>query len=310
MKGPRSIAESVNSAQYGRPSASASAGVLSLSSQNYTRLEAGHPSGGETCTNDGVVYRSAARAVVEKYERLCTPPPRKNSTKRAGTRQDHDSWNIPVAIGKGDGQDVGSKKSKRSPLRQSIRSLLSALRKGATKSGEAVASTRRSSKSNILSVDKIGPPLAPENIFGDKPNEIPLQPATVSGTTYTVGKDQDKVARSGPLWRLASTQLLGDPQPLVAWVLCAGVIRSRKLILTWPADPTAHPNVHELDLSTCVDVRPLANGELYKEEHTTLSRLDSTRQLRVFEIVLHGRESEKFAVRSLGERAVWISTLW
>lgn len=310
MRGPRSIAKSVNSAEYRRFSTSASAGALSLSSQKNTGSGVDCPSGGETCTHVGVVQRSPARALVEKYERMCTPPPGKISLRRARARQDHDRRDTPLAVGRDEGQDTGSKKSKKSPLRQSIRSLLAALKKGTTKPGEVVASTGRVPKSNTISIDLIGPPLVPENAFGNKPNDIPRHPDIASGTTNTVMNDQGKVERSGPMWRLASTQLLGDPQSLVAWILCTGIIKSRKLILTWPTHPATHRNVQELDLGRCVDVRPLANAELYKEEHAALSRLDETHELRVFEIVLPGRESEKFAVRSLGERAAWISALW
>ncbi|KAF7782267.1 hypothetical protein Agabi119p4_1643 [Agaricus bisporus var. burnettii] len=240
---------------------------------------------------------------------MCTPPPTKDNLKRARSPQDHDRWETSIVVGRDGVQDTGSKKVKsRSPLRQSIRSLLSALKKGTTKSGDAVASARRVSKSDMITTDLIGPPLVPEKALENKLNETLQHPGIA--TANTVANDPGKVERSGPMWHLASTQLLGDPQSLVAWISCTGVLNSRKLILTWPNHPTTHPNIVEIDLGRCIDVRPLANAELEKEERAMLSKLDETREPRVFEIVLQGRESEKFAVRNLGERAAWISALW
>jgi hypothetical protein len=52
------------------------------------------------------------------------------------------------------------------------------------------------------------------------------------------------------------------------------------------------------------------DSELDDVELASLSAGDDTRELKAMELFLHTRETQKFAVRNLGERAAWIDALW
>lgn len=333
MRGPRSIAESLNSTQHGRFSTSASINALSLSTSH-----AGSRSGELSLqllnegayAREGVAYNESARALVEKYERMCTPI-QGNGLGQTRIVQGHRARERPILPQKDEVHKTMSKKNKsRSPLRQSIRNLLSALRKGAARSGEVIGA-RPGLRNDVNGVDSSSPPRVPEKNENDHTHranertlgytclkdpqaELPAQPLLSSvikpGATEIRTDDQGKVDLSGHIWHLSTLRLLEDSRSPVEWILCNGIVKSRTLTVTSFIHPDVGPHVLELDLSRCIDVRPLASAELETEELVALSSQDETRELRAFEVVLPGREKEKFAVRNLGERAAWISALW
>ncbi|KXN90983.1 hypothetical protein AN958_03050 [Leucoagaricus sp. SymC.cos] len=218
-------------------------------------------------------------------------------------------------------ETVEKRDKSRSPLRQSIRNLLSTLRKGATKSSE------------VTTAAKAVYTHAPAVLVGEYPSQLPEKDGSIvahlrnsknalhsqqANDSVTIGRppypsctpqvSSDgyiNVNFSGPIWHWSTLSGTGP-----AWDHCKGVIQDRKLNVTWFSPGDAVHLVLEVDLSRCINVRTLTNGDLSEAELAALSQQEDTRDLKIFELVSQSREKDKFAVRNLGERAAWISALW
>ena len=309
MRGPRSIADSVSSLQNGRFSTAASVSTFSLGT-GYAGLLV------ESCNvshtdkkPSGFGHQSSTRDMVERYERMCTPPPDANRSRRGNGEQVH--FNC-----RDGGHEMLIKKDKnKSPLRQSIRNLLSTLKKGAGKSGEAISAAKGKG------VRKHGtgefvlecPPQVPEkdSVTGEHP-AFPSKPSREQVTELqhrlpvdkVLDINHDKADFSGPIWYLSKDGTA------VAWNLCNGVIEGRKLSVTWFSHDDSNHRVLEVDLSRCIDVQSLTNSDMNQEDLELLNEREETRKLKVIELVSRSRQTDRFAVRNFGERAAWVTALW
>jgi hypothetical protein len=68
--------------------------------------------------------------------------------------------------------------------------------------------------------------------------------------------------------------------------------------------------VHTIALSHCVDIHSLSHVQLDAEEAALLDAVADGGKMQVFEILFKGRSREKFAAKTVRERAGWISAIW
>lgn len=308
MRGPRSIAESVSSLHNGRLSTATSISAFNLHAdcaglsdepRNIPHMDK-RPS--------GFGHHSSTRDMVERYERMCTPPPDASSSRKGYGVQGH-----PSRRDDDHGMLVRKDKNK-SPLRLSIRNLLSTLKKGAGKSGEVISAAKGIRKHSSGGLVLEHPPQVPEkdSVTGDhlsflsKPSRGQITELYRLPVDQVLSIDSNKADFSGPIWYLSKA----SDGTAIAWNSCNGVIKGRKLSITWFSHNDSNHRVLEVDLSRCIDVRSLTNGDLNQEDLELLNEQEETHGLKVLELVSRSHQTDRFAVRNFGERAAWVTALW
>lgn len=195
------------------------------------------------------------------------------------------------------------KDKKRSPIRQSIRNFLSAFK--TKKSGAS-----RENLGRHLSV--------PESMYdaGDGfeafSSDAPLGSASArlevdTGHRHVAPCTTPISPRNtGPLLYL-SAPTSSDTHPV--WVSCTATLHSRHmLIITGSAQ--GHPSTEMLPFSKCIDVRSLSMNDLEPDERSLLPSGPELNEIKIFELIFEGRQSERFAAKSVAERAKWVSSVW
>jgi len=236
---------------------------------------------------------------------MCTPPPDASSSRKGYGIEGYSSRRD------GDHEMPVKKDKNKSPLRQSIRNLLSTLKKGAGKSGEVISAAKGIRKHSTGGLVLERPPHVPEkdSATGDHPSKPSREQAT---ELYRLPVDQvlsidcNKADFSGPIWYLSKA----SDGAAIVWNSCNGVIKGRKLSITWFSHDDSNHRVLEVDLSRCIDVRSLTNGEMNQEDLELLNEQEETHGLKVLELVSRSRQTDRFAVRNFGERAAWVTALW
>jgi hypothetical protein len=271
-----------------------------------------------------------AQRLIERYERLNTPPPHtppphpavshEKSTFKTQYVYDYrddfsnraaESLATPDSVrdrGLKDGRihAFGAKKDK-SPIRQSLRNLFSVIKKGA--GGLA----RRRSEDRLESATGAAPP-GVTVATRLSPSSSPIEGNKFENPVSTTARPQKKRI-TGPLFYLTreAPTLLSSPCQLV-WTSCSVTLDldARKLLVTSFTGTDIELCIHEILLSQCTDIRSLATTQLGSEERRALDEVVGPEKetLRAFEVLFEGREREKFAARSVKERAGWISAIW
>jgi hypothetical protein len=160
----------------------------------------------------------------------------------------------------------------KSPIRQSLRNLLSVFKK---------ANSRERVKSDGEDDQKDGPNLTATHLA--------LSRRPLSLLLYL---SRDRPTTLLPVWLACAATLQN------------GVIELRGL--------TRHeePIHHFINLSHCSDIRSVSSQQLDPQEATTLLLASGKHEYKVFEIRFEGKAQETFAAPSLQERASWISAIW
>ncbi|KAF8973054.1 hypothetical protein BDZ97DRAFT_648730 [Flammula alnicola] len=272
----------------------------------------------------GGVARTPAQRLIDRYERLSTPPlspqtppalMRNKSTYRRQYVYDYNVAASTLAMHDSDRDKEkkkhtlggGLKKEGKSPIRQSLRNLLSVIKKGAG------GLTKRN-----LSEDRLGVPGVPggrssgEDVgIGSSANGAGQKLNSQGGASGAANPSRPRKKMTGPLLYLTrGAQLLSPdvPGPLM-WTTCSVTLDENKLIVSsFTGDMELA--IHEIVLSRCSDIRSLSASQLSAEEATLLDGAPEGDKMKVFEVLFEGREREKFAAKSVRERAGWISAIW
>lgn len=221
--------------------------------------------------------QNSTKLLINRFEILGTPPPETpplGQTKSTRKQQYVYDYHTP--------EDKPHKKEK-SPIRQSIRNLLSVFKKG---------TSGLSKKSD----DKLGVPSL------GRPSKEEESEDTACPTNQT-SKPRPKKKQTGSLLYLTREQ--GG----LAWTTYNVTLEENKIILA-SFTPNMELCVHEIALSHCADIHSLSHVQLDAEEAALLDVVTGADKMKVFEILFEGRSSEKFAARTVRERAGWISAIW
>lgn len=103
-----------------------------------------------------------------------------------------------------------------------------------------------------------------------------------------------------------------------AWLPCTATLEEdvQSIRISW-SDPLSEEErvlTHIVSLARCADVRSLVASQLEEQDLTIplVGCKDEMKieDLKVFEILFEGMEREKFAARTVRERARWVSAIW
>ncbi|KAF4620742.1 hypothetical protein D9613_000491 [Agrocybe pediades] len=225
-------------------------------------------------------------------------------------------------------------KKDKSPIRQSLKNLFSVLRKGA--SGGLAAAKRRADEAQGYTNTSLGAAAArhrSSSYLKDTSADVTLaaattkkevdQPNVLTSSLHTDVQPPKKKMSGSLLYLTRGTQALSSetPGPLT-WATCSVTLDSEKhklIVTSFMGELELY--VHEIPLAKCSDIHSLSTSQLTEEESNLLteavaaggSRVDSL-SLKVFEILFDDGNTlprkEKFAARSVKERAGWISAIW
>ncbi|EAU91449.2 hypothetical protein CC1G_01938 [Coprinopsis cinerea okayama7 len=227
-----------------------------------------------------------------------------------------------------------AKKDKDNPLRHSFRNLLTILKKG--KLG-----------SSSKDLDKDRPIFPPPGLSATNSRdqtggrnrhsiskELPLLPLALSDDSRPLLSRSQ--TQTGTLIYLTTLSPVGGddsdgkrtvhPAPL--WTTSTITLKDAKITVSWFSDTdgggtTMIPCIHEIDLVGCSDIRSIDLNALDPAAVQALDAWGSAGkgrghagegededELKVFEILFERKPREVFAVRSVRERAKWISAFW
>lgn len=290
-------------------------------------------------SNSNSQLGGSAKRLISQYEKLSTPPAgalpsgteglmKVKSTRNRQYVHDYraGSGNLPLP-----GLSSGHIKKEKSPIRQSLRNLLSVFKKGAgglTKKkgedefsevfhghGNAIGTLQKRRKGALITDDKISGLLS-LSLKQAKKMSSASKPTTGSLLYLT------RIIPPGELDICTKTV----PYPMVrnststtclAWSSCdvnLDVTSQRLHLSSFTAE--FQFVIHEINLSGCTDIRSLGTSHLTEEELKLLDeasvRLGSELEtLKLFEMSFNdGRSKERFAAKSVKERAGWISAIW
>lgn len=293
--------------------------------------------------------KGSAKRLISQYERMDTPPAgtatllRNKSTKNRQYVYDYravaaslepSDLHAPEQGNKrshhefGQGGGGGSKKD-HSPLRQSLRNLFSVIKKGA-----GGLTKRKVGDEGVGRVLHRG-----DSLNGRRPEEkvfsaIVNVPMGVDAPIAQIGKRQKLTGSIFYLTRTLSLRdldhqliptgdistdtdwSLGPGSEHLAWTSCNVTLdpSTRKMQLS-SFNQEMQLVLHEISLAGCIDIRSLSVSQLSER---VAKRLDEASvrfegelgRLKAFEVRFDKRPKELFAVRSVKERAGWISAIW
>ncbi|KAI0744222.1 hypothetical protein C8Q80DRAFT_1258267 [Daedaleopsis nitida] len=212
---------------------------------------------------------------------------------------------------------VVQKKDKgRSPIRQSFRNLLSVFKKnkppGApSKEGSPQPPDRSPRRSSPLAHRELGGDAVPVLYHKPAPPSLTLQ--IPQDTDVPVRVQDERIVcispvsahtgKQGPLLYLSRIPLSNIP---AVWMECSAQLHSTHILVTWETSQ-GNPAPKLVPFTACTDVRSLAPGDVNETER---AMLPAETEWKVFELLFEGRARERFAARSLTDRATWVSAIW
>ena len=247
------------------------------------------PSPGSHYDSSSQLYhQNSTKLLINRFEMLGTPPPPLARGKSTRKQQYVYDYNQTVSLHTPDNK-LNPHKREKSPIRQSIKNLLSVLKKG---------TIRLSKKSD----DKLGVPyVGPRSMEGESKSSSSEWPTNQA-------KETSKSRRSGKK-QTGSLLYLAGEQGSLAWKTCNVTLEGNRIVLA-SFTPNMDLYVREIILSHCVDVYSLSHVQLDADEATLLNEVTDGGKMKVFEVLFKGRSREKFAAKTVRERAGWISAIW
>lgn len=233
-------------------------------------------------------HQNSTKLLINRFEILGTPPlsdtpplARAKSTRKQQYVYDHNraenSLDTP-------NNHLESHKKEKSPIRQSIRNFLSVLKKSA----------------NGLSKKS-------DSKLGHHSNGEGFKDSTKSSPTDQIQQTfKPQLPRKK---QIGSLLYLTHEQDSLAWTTCNVTLEENKIVLS-SFTPNMDLYIHEIVLSHCTDIRSLSYVQLDADEAALLDAVPDSSKMKVFEILFQGRSREKFAAKTVRERAGWISAIW
>ena len=238
-------------------------------------------------------HRNSTKLLINRFELLGTPPlpetpplARGKSTRKQQYVYDYKQTTVSLHT---PDDKLKPHKREKSPIRQSIKNLLSVLKKG------TIGLSKKSD-------DKLGVPYA-----GPQSREEESKSSSSEWPTNQL-KETSKSRPSGKK-RTGSLLYLAGEQGSLAWTTCNVTLEGNKIVLA-SFTPNMDLYVHEIVLSHCADIYSLSHLQLDADEAALLHTVADGGKMKVFEILFKGRSREKFAAKTVRERAGWISAIW
>jgi hypothetical protein len=240
-------------------------------------------------------HQNSTKLLINRFELLGTPPLPETPLLARGksTRKQqyvYDYKQTTVSLHTPDNKLKPQEKEK-SPIRQSIKNFLSVLKKG------TIGLSKKSD--DKLGVPFVGPSSqSKEEESKSSSSEWPTNQVRETSKSRPSGKKQT-----------GSLLYLSGNQGSLAWTTCNVTLEGNKIVLA-SFTPDMDLYVHEIILSNCADIYSLSHVQLDAGEAALLHAVADGDKMKVFEILFKGRSKEKFAAKTVKERAGWISAIW
>jgi hypothetical protein len=177
--------------------------------------------------------------------------------------------------------------TKTSPLRQSLRNLMSVFKKG-----------HKSLKDKDGALSTYLQPTKDVSLGEEFVNKAPGSQFCTS-PAYAL--------RSGKVLYLQRSDAVSGIFPV--WSEYEGFLHSTHLLLSHKTADGV-PSTHVLSLTACTDVHSVSVRALPAEERALMPSVKETWTTNVFDIVFDGKPLERFAVASAKERSAWVGAIW
>lgn len=234
-------------------------------------------------------HQNSTKLLINRFEMLGTPPlpetpllARGKSTRKQQYVYDYKQTTVSLHA-------PDNKLKPRSPIRQSIKNLLSVLKKG------TIGLSKKSD-------DKLGVPYV-------GPQSKEEEPKGLSSELPTNEVRETPKSRPSVKKQTGSLLYLSSEQGSLAWTTCNVTLEGNKIVLA-SFTPNMDLYVREIVLSTCADIHSLSHIQLDAHEAALLHAVADGGKMKVFEMLFKGRSKEKFAAKTVRERARWISAIW
>lgn len=238
-------------------------------------------------------HQNSTKLLINRFELLGTPPPpetpllaRGKSTRKHQYVYDYKQTTVSLHT---PNDKLKPHKRENSPIRQSIKNLFSVLKKG------TIGLSKKSD-------DKLGVPYV-----GPQSQEEESKRSSSEWLTNQV-RETSKSRPSGKK-QTGSLLYLTGGQGSLAWTTCNVTLEGNRIVLA-SFTPNMDLYVHEIILSNCADIYSLSHVQLDPDEAALLHAVADGGKMKVFEILFKGRSKEKFAAKTVRERAGWISAIW
>ncbi|KZT10708.1 uncharacterized protein LAESUDRAFT_346053 [Laetiporus sulphureus 93-53] len=242
-----------------------------------------------TSTSSGLTRRRTTKELIGRFESM-TPGAETRSTDPRTLEQKARPGAYPA---------IEKKEKGRSPLRQSIRNILSVFRKKSSVSYTRPAISEQVDVFSSIPVDSSS--RYPPFVQTSKPERID---DSTNFSICTTPLEPAHARHSGSLLHLSPS---ASPDMHPVWTNCNVTLHSTHILLTWH---THHGNPHTnvISFKACVDVRSLTQLDLDPNERALLP--SDAGEMKLFELLFEGRPRETFAAKSVHERATWVSKIW
>ena len=225
--------------------------------------------------------RKTTKDLIGRYESLSTSSTSTNRTK--GSLMTESSKTIPRSP-----PLVGKKGKGKSPLRQSFRNLMAVFSKKpkiVESKTELPVVEERDALRKVLTLQ-----IPPGGTFGN-----PFEPQDCTSPN---------AIRSGQLLRLCRD---ANPSILPVWIDCEATLHPHHLLVIGETSQR-NSSTSMITFTQCTDVRSVNMSELETTERRLLPGKPD--EFKVFELLFEGRTREKFASRSVQDRALWVNSIW
>lgn len=234
--------------------------------------------------------RKTAKELISRYESM---------SQAAVSPGDTSSIEFP----KRPKPDPQEKKGKgRSPIRHSLRNLLSVFSKKKGKDNASLAAPE------LEQYESPGTGIAVEV---RRPDPLHLRSATDLSGAETRSIEPAPACTTpvalyaGPLLHLCRT---GSDGSLLVWTECNVILHPSHILVTWLTS-SGNPFTEIVTFDGCTDVRSLTLADLNADERSLLPS-DPDADFKPFELLFEGKPREKFVATSVKKRAGWVSAIW
>ncbi|KAM6501962.1 hypothetical protein JOM56_001939 [Amanita muscaria] len=225
----------------------------------------------------------------------------------AGSTSSHSfskAQGAPVSPGK---NEIAKGKDK-SPIRQSIRNLLSVF---SSKKHGSGGSPKRNIMKGITGI------LPRVTLFDAPVPPIPLDQVSPDPSPMPSRKHRGPTKTCGALLYLSHYENSFGSFSSPAWLPCTVTLEvdDHSIIVSWKNPEAQQPlkmQTHTVTLARCTDVRSLVGDQLDQQDiDIPISGCNLViEHFKVFELLFEGRQREKFAAKTVRERAKWVSAIW
>lgn len=146
---------------------------------------------------------------------------------------------------------------------------------------------------------------------------IPLDQVSPDSSSAPSRKHRGPTKTCGALLYLSHDENSFGSFSSPAWLPCTVTLEvdDHSIIVSWKNPEARQPlktQTHTVTLARCTDVRSLVGDQLdQKDINIPISGCNLViEHFKVFELLFEGRQREKFAAKTVRERAKWVSAIW